>query len=68
MIEPWTGEIVAELHINHISQTELAREIGCTPQYVSMALSGTKKSSTIEQRMREAIARIVDRRTAENDD
>lgn len=65
MIEPWMGEIVSELHMKHITQTEVAKEIKVSTQFLSMALSGKKKSATIEQRIRDAISRIEEKRRAE---
>lgn len=56
------GEIVGELHMKKITQNEIANEVGVTCQYISMALSGKKHSATIEQRIRDAIARIDARR------
>lgn len=68
VIEPWAGEVVAELHMKRITQSELADEVNVTPQFISMVLSGAKNSSTIEKRIREAISRIEKRREAEMGD
>lgn len=60
----WTGEIVALLHVNEISQKELAQQLGLTRQYVSLVLSGTKDPSGMEARMRSAIGEIIMSRKA----
>ncbi len=61
----WTGDIVAMLHVNGISQRELAAEMGLTHNWVSSVLNEKRYSPDIEHRMREAIARIITRREAE---
>ena len=65
MIEPWMGEIVSELHMKRITQNEIAEQIGVSYQYVSMVLSGKKHSPTMQQRIRDAISRIEEKRTVE---
>ena len=62
MVAEWTGEIVALLHVNGISQNELAREMGNTPQYVCMVLNGKRSPNGIDVRMKEAITAIVERK------
>lgn len=64
MVESWTGTIVGLLHTNKIKQTELAREMGVTAQYLSMVLNGKKNPKGIEERIKEAIHTIVERRSA----
>ena len=62
MGEEWTGRIVGLLHTHRIKQTELARELGLTAQYVSMLLNGKKSSKGIDERMEAAIQAINERR------
>ena len=56
--EAWTGEIVALLHVNGITQADLAEKMGVTKEYVSMLLNGKKTAAGAEERMREAIAQL----------
>ncbi|MEG1275704.1 MAG: hypothetical protein RSD27_08435 [Ruthenibacterium sp.] len=42
MPEKWTGDLVGKMHINRITSTELAAELGCSKQYSSMILSGAR--------------------------
>ena len=62
MTKEWTGHIVGLLHTHRITQTELARELGVTAQYVSMVLNGKKSPKGIEERMEAAIQVINERR------
>lgn len=62
MNEEWTGSIVGLLHLHKIKQTELAKEMDVTAQYVSMVLNGKKSPKNIKSRMETAIQAIIDRR------
>jgi transcriptional regulator with XRE-family HTH domain len=64
-VEPWAGQIVAELHLNRITQKELAREMGVSHVWVCMLLGGERTAQGAEQRMREALDRIKKRRKEE---
>lgn len=64
MVEAWTGSIVGLLHTHKIKQTELAKEMGVTAQYLSMVLNGKKNPKGIKERMEDAIRTIVERRSA----
>ena len=64
MSSEWTSRIVGLLHMHRITQSELAREMGVTAQYVSMVLNGKKTSKGIDERMEATIQSIIDRRNA----
>ncbi len=57
--EAWTGEIVGLLHINNLTQADIAEQMGVTKEYVSMLLNGKKKAKGAEERMRLAISEIL---------
>lgn len=68
MPEMWTGRIIAQLHVNGITQRQLAKEMGLTEQYVSMLLtSAVKPASSSEERMNTAISAILARRRGEEE-
>ena len=54
----WTGDVVAALHINGLTQAELAAKMGVTVPYISMLLNGKKNSAGAKDRMMEAIQQI----------
>lgn len=56
----WTGDVVAALHVNGITQAELAAKMGVTVPYISMLLNGKKNSAGAKDRMMEAIQQIKD--------
>lgn len=62
MPKEWTGEIVKMLHLNSISQTELAEEMNCTKEYISMVLNSKREPSDIQTRVEEAISSIIKKR------
>lgn len=57
--EAWTGEIVGLLHINNLTQADIAEKMGVTKEYVSMLLNGKKTAKGAEERMRQAINEIL---------
>ena len=63
MPEMWTGKIIAQLHVNGITQRQLAEEMGLTEQYVSMLLNSVvKPAASAEERMNAAISAILAKR------
>ena len=64
MTKEWTGRIVGLLHTHRITQSQLAKEMGVTAQYVSMVLNGHKSPKGIEDRMEAAILAITERHNA----
>ena len=60
--EAWTGEIVGLLHVNDITQSELAAEMGCSMVWLSMLLNGKRSVDGSERRMKEAIQSIINRK------
>lgn len=61
----WRSEIVGLLHENKIKQKELAEEIGVSDIWVSYVINGKENPSGMEQRMRDAIKRISEKRAEE---
>lgn len=55
----WTAEIVGILHANRIKQTELAAHMGVTPEYLSMVLNGKREPAGAEQKIRDALAKLL---------
>lgn len=56
----WTANIVGQMHLHKITKTQLAEEMGVSREYLSMVLNGHREPAGIEQRMRDALARIVE--------
>lgn len=62
MPKKWTGEIVKELHNNEITQTELAKALGWSIEYVSVILNGKRDPAHAQEKMRNAIQAIIAKR------
>ena len=68
MREAWTGEIVAQMHINKITQGELAKKMRITRTYLNRILTSAQITRDAEERCREAVNQIVaERRAAEEE-
>lgn len=65
MPKEWTGEAVKALHLNGIAQSELAEEMNCTKEYISMILNSKREPPDIQNRIEEAISSIIRRKQEE---
>lgn len=59
MIDEWTGEVVAMMHVNRITGRRLSEELGYTEEYVSMVLNGKRNPPGAEQRFKDAVNSII---------
>lgn len=59
MPENWTGAIVGKMHVNRISNDELAAELGYTTEYISMVLNGHRNPKKAEQKFRQALDELI---------
>lgn len=55
----WIEKAVGVMHINKITQIEVAKKMGVTNDYVSMILRGVKSPKDAESRIMTAISEIV---------
>lgn len=62
-LEQWIAEAVGKMHINKITQTQLADRLGVTNDYIWMILNGKKSPKNIESRVMTAIDEIISERT-----
>jgi len=60
-LEPWTGEVVGEMHVRGIRSYDLAKAIGWRPNYLSGILNGKRRSANAESKIRAALATIPTR-------
>ena len=61
-MERWIAETVGKMHVNKITQIELAKKMGVCNDYVSMILTGKKSPKDAKQRINEAIDAILTER------
>lgn len=62
MREAWTGELVGRMHVEEVTQDDLAKEMKCTKSYVSRLLNGTRTPKGGRERCEAAFANIIARR------
>lgn len=54
----WTGDILSQMHLNHITAKRLAEHLGYNPKYVSAILNGKKEPKKAEERFRQAVEEL----------
>lgn len=62
MPKKWTGDLVGLMHNHKISIQMLADELDVTNRYVSMVLNGHREPAGAEQKFRDAVNRIIERK------
>ena len=58
-MEFWIGEIVGKMHVNKISNIDVAKAMGVTPEYISMLLNGKKTSKSAKEDLTAALDTIL---------
>ena len=59
MLAQWIGDFVGKMHLNRVTITQLSQEMGVTREYLSMILNGHREPQDIEQRMNDALDRVI---------
>lgn len=57
----WTGAIVGEMHLNGITGKALASELGWNEKYLSQVLNSNNPPKSAQQKVTDALKRIVQR-------
>lgn len=65
-MESWIAEAVGKMHINHITQKDIAEKLDVTNDYISMILLGKKTPKGAEERITKAINEIIAERQPNN--
>ena len=65
MPEKWTGDVVKKMHLQGITQDDIAEEMGVTKSYVCAILNGRRKPPDAKARIKDALDRIIERRKCE---
>lgn len=58
-MEQWIANAVGKMHVNKVSQTDIAKKMGVTNDYIWMILNGKKSPKNAEARIKSAIAEII---------
>lgn len=60
MSAQWIAEIIGKMHINSITQKQLAEHLNLTPQYINMLLAGKKTSSKAQIMLEKALCELCE--------
>lgn len=66
-MEKWIADVVGKMHINKIRQFELADELHCTREYVSMVLTGKRTPKDAEKIFSDAVDKLIERKQKLNE-
>lgn len=58
-MEQWIADVIGKMHINKITQTQLANKLGVTNDYVWMILNGKKNPKNAEGRIKAALDELI---------
>lgn len=58
----WTGNVVKVMHVEAITQREVAAEMGVSVTYLSMLLNGARTTPGSKERVTQAVNNIRQRR------
>ena len=55
----WTAEVIGQMHLAGIKQTDVAKHLGVTRAYINMILQGKRNPPTGEKQIRQAVAELA---------
>ena len=63
MLAQWIGDFVGRMHRNRVTITQISQEMGVSREYLSMILNGHREPQGAEQRMNDALDRVIEKKT-----
>ena len=60
--EKWTGKLLGDMHVNRVTNRDLANELGVSEQYVSMLLNSKRTTKGAKERLQTAYHSILEKR------
>ena len=61
MIAQWIGDLVGRMHQYRVKNSQLAQEMGVSREYLSMILNGHREPNGVEQRMNDALDKLIEK-------
>ena len=58
-MDEWIAKAVGKMHINKITQSDIAKKLNVTREYINMILTGKKFPANAEERISTAIDEII---------
>lgn len=68
MPEPWTGELVGQMHNAKVTYDDLAKELGVGRSYISMLLNSKRNPTGTKERLNNAFKAVLKKREEESTD
>ena len=62
MLAQWIGDFVGRMHRNRVTITQISQEMGVTREYLSLILNGHREPQGAEQRMNDALDRVIEKK------
>ena len=63
MLAQWIGDFVGKMHRHKVTITQISQELGLTREYLSLILNGHREPPGAEQRLNDALDRVIDKKT-----
>lgn len=60
--EKWTGKLTGDMHVNNVSNRDLANELGVTEQYVSMLMHSKRTTKGAKEKLYAAYHEVLRKR------
>lgn len=67
MLEQWTADLVAIMHLRRITSKELAAEVGWNAKYLSTVINGHRNPPGAKEKLNAALRRLIAKREATMD-
>lgn len=59
MLDKWIATAVGKMHLNKITQTELANKLGIRRDYLNKILNGVEKPANAQERITKALDELI---------
>lgn len=59
MLDKWVAAAVGNMHLNKITQTELANRVGISRGFLNMVLNGKEKGANMKERITKALDELI---------
>ena len=59
MLDKWVAAAVGRMHLNKITQTELANRVGISRGFLNMVLNGKEKGANMKERITKALDELI---------
>lgn len=55
----WTGDVIGKMHVFCITQTDMAKAMGCSREYTNKVMNGKCTPAGAEQKFRAALDALI---------